>query len=323
MDTKMANRPQRTPPGSIPNPCMAGSTRPVAPMARVAAPPPMADSPERSTEARRILAPSVLPINLDPATLANDAYDLQAQLDLLAVQADQMKLQLRRAQKLASLGTTAAMIAHEFNNLFTPVVAYAQHAVDSGDVELMRKALTTTLTQARLMREMADRVIGMARQQDEGLRPVVLLQVAEHAVGCLCRDLGKDNIGLNLQIDPELKVRANDSMLTQVLFNLVLNARQAMLGRRGRLTIDATPFDDGMVEINVRDTGCGIPPEHLNQIFEPFFSTRQNASRPDQKGLGLGLSICREIIQELNGTITVDSKVDIGTTFTITIPRAE
>lgn len=256
-------------------------------------------------------------------TLAKDAYALQAQIDHLAEQFEQLKAQLRQAQKLASIGTTAAMIAHEFNNLFTPVVAYAKQALDTDDVDLMRMALTKTLDRSAAVREMADRVIGLAKQPDNAVKAIKVREVVEGAIACLCRDLDKDNIGVNLQIDPELAVRANENQLTQVLFNLVINARQAMLGRRGRLTVDAAPTHDGRVNIHVRDTGCGIPPDNMGDIFEPFFSTKLNADKPDRRGLGLGLSICRDIIEDLGGTIDVASEVNVGTTFTLTLPQAE
>jgi len=213
------------------------------------------------------------------------------------------------------------MIAHEFNNLLTPVVAYARHALDTEDTGLMRTALAKTLDRTAMLREMADRVIGLARQPETSVKAVKVRAVVENAVGCLGRDLSRDNIALNIQIDPELTVRANENQLLQVLFNLVINARQAMLGRRGRLTVDAAPTGNGRVVINVRDTGCGIAPEHLDRIFEPFFSTKGADSPPEKRGLGLGLSISRDIIDELGGEITVESQLGQGTTFTITLPE--
>jgi len=234
-----------------------------------------------------------------------------------------MKSQLRQAQKLASIGTTAAMIAHEFNNLLTPVVAYGRQALDTEDPGMMRTALTKTLERTTLLREMADRVVGLARQGDGAIKNVKVQPVVQNAIGCLGRDLARDGIAVNVQIDPELAVRANENQLLQVLFNLVLNARQAMLGRRGRLSVDAAPSRDGVVVINIRDTGCGIAPENLSRIFEPFFSTKQHAEHTEARGLGLGLSICRDIITDLNGRIDVTSTPGAGTTFTLTLPHAE
>lgn len=263
------------------------------------------------------------PLGLDDgSTLTTHVDHLQTELDGLANQIDQLHAQLRQAQKLASLGATAAVIAHEFNNLFTPIVAYARHALDTGDVPLMKKALEKTLTQVDTMRNMSDRVVGLAKQGDSAVKSVKVAAIVTNAVECLCRDPAKDNITVNTQIDPALCVRANEASLLQVLFNLVINARQAMLGRRGRLTLDAAARD-GRVDINVRDSGCGIPTENLERIFEPFFSTKTNADKPDRRGLGLGLAICRDMIEELGGTIAVTSEVNVGTTFTINLPQAE
>jgi len=261
-----------------------------------------------------------------PAPISNlttDAYALQAQLDQLADQFDWLKSQLRQSQKLATLGTTSAMIAHELNNMLTPIVAYAREALDRDDHELMRIALTKTLDRSGVMRGLLDRVIGLARRPDTVIKGVKLRQVVEEAIACLGRDLAKDNIHVNLQIDEQLTVRANENQLLQVLFNLITNARQAMLGKRGRLAVDAVPVHDQQIEINVRDTGCGIAPEHLAAVFDPFFSTRAHADKPDQRGLGLGLAICRDIIEELGGEIDVTSEVGTGTTFTILLPQAD
>ncbi|MBI4579298.1 MAG: HAMP domain-containing histidine kinase [Planctomycetes bacterium] len=258
----------------------------------------------------------------DAPTLTPHDERLQTELDRLAERFEQLHAQLRQAQKLASLGATAAIIAHEFNNLFTPIVAYARQALDANDVPLMRKALDKTLSQVAIMRTLSDRVIGLAKQSDNAVRSVNLAKTVESAIDCLCRDLGKDNIAVQVQIDPALAVRANEGALLQVLFNLVINARQAMLGRRGRLTVDAAARD-GEVEINVRDTGCGISPENLDRVFEPFFTTKGGAERPDRRGLGLGLAICRDMIEELHGTITVASQLNVGTTFTIRLPQGD
>lgn len=294
------HRPARRPPERIPPPRIEGWTA-----ARPAVTPGAAATPADRT----------LRESMDP---------LQAHLDRLQAEFDLLKRQLRQAQKLASIGTSTAMIAHEFNNLFTPVVAYAQHALDTDDVELMRKALAKTVDRCATMRNMADRLIGLAKNADSAVKTIRVLDVAQAAIECLGRDPQKDNITVNLQIDPDLTVRANENGLMQVLFNLVINARQALLGRgRGRLTLDAAPTPEGRVEINVRDNGCGIPAENLERIFEPFFSTKQDADKPDRRGLGLGLAICREIIEELDGRLSVSSEVNKGTTFTIILPRGE
>jgi len=277
-------------------------------------------SPSPDPQAKPTRLPTPAPA---VSNLATDAYALQAQLDQLAQQFDGLKSQLRQSQKLATLGTTAAMIAHELNNMLTPIVAYARDAIDRDDQDLMRIALTKTLDRAAVMRGLLDRVIGLARQPDTVIKSIQVRAVVAEAIGCLGRNLAKDNIQVNIQVDEHLSVRANESQLLQVLFNLITNARQAMLGRRGRLAIDAVALHDQQVQINVRDNGCGIAPENLGAVFDPFFSTHSHADKPDQRGLGLGLPICRDIIEELGGEIDVESQVGTGTTFIILLPEAD
>ncbi len=280
----------------------------------------MPDANQACVNSDNPCSPSEVPVA--PVPINVDSKLIESHVDALAGQFEQMKLQLRQAQKLASIGTTAAMIAHEFNNLLTPVVAYARQALDTQDPALMKLALTKTLERTDVLRQMADRVVGFARNPEDAIRAVNVLDVVTRAIGCLGRDLARDNIAQNLQIDSGLTVRANDNQLLQVFFNLILNARQAMLGRRGRLTVDAIRRGD-QVEINVRDTGSGIDPKHLPRIFEPFFSTKQYEGKTDRRGLGLGLSITRDLIREFGGGITVQSQLNTGTTFTITLPAAE
>ncbi len=250
-------------------------------------------------------------------------YDVQAHARRLEEQLHELNTQLRQAQKLASIGTVAAMLAHECNNLLTPMIGYARYAIDRDDVELMREALPKILRRAETLGEMAERILGLAVERDKAPAPVELKHVVEEAVGCLGRDLSRDKIQLNIQIDSELKVQANGRQLEQVLFNLILNARQAMLGRPGRLTIDAAPDGQGRVCLHVRDTGPGIPPDSAAHVFEPFFTTKRSADRPDKRGLGLGLAVSKDIIEENNGTIEVASTSKSGTTFRIALPAAD
>lgn len=284
-------------------------------------PPPKIDQPGPKTEAPTAGRERLGVLN--PATVANDGSALQEHLDRLARYLDQLTAQLRQSQKLAGIGTTAAMFAHEFNNLFAPVLAYAHHALSTRDEPLMVKALEKTVSSCETMRAMTDRLVGLARQGDGAIKSVNVKKLAEDALACLVRNPEKDGISVNLQIDAELAVRTNENQLLQVLFNLLINARHAMRGKAGRLTIDAAATDQRTVHICVRDTGCGIAPENMSKIFEPFFSTKQSEQKPDQRGLGLGLSICRDIIEEMDGKIEVASELSVGTTFTLSLPQAD
>jgi len=245
---------------------------------------------------------------------------VEQQLHTLEAQIGDLRKQLREAQRLAALGTMAAMIAHEFNNLMTPVISYAQYALEKNDDGLMRRAVEKALQQAKRASQMCDRILGVATQQHLGPGPVQIKPLVEETVASLGRDLGKDNIQVRIEIPDDIRVRAHAGHLQQVLLNLILNARQAMLGRPGILTISAAPVGENQVAIKVKDTGCGIRPEDLDRIFEPFFTTRRHADRPDQRGIGLGLTVCKDLVEEDGGSIEVQSEVNKGTTFTITLP---
>ncbi len=257
----------------------------------------------------------------DAVSLTTTAeHMVETQFDQLAEQFESLRKQLHEAQRLASLGTMSAMIAHEFNNPMTPVISFAQYAIEKGDEALMRRAVEKALQQAKRASQMCDRILGLATQTHLGPGPVDLGPLVAETIASLGRDLSKDNIQLRLNIPEGLRVKANAGQLQQVLFNLVLNARQAMLGRPGSLTVQAEPLADNTVALRIKDTGSGIKPEDMARIWEPFFTTRRQGDRPDQRGIGLGLTICKDIIEELDGTIAAESHVGMGTTFTITLP---
>lgn len=246
---------------------------------------------------------------------------LHAQFEKLEQQFLQLKNQTRQLQRLASLGTAATMLAHEFNNLMTPVVSYAQYAADSGDPELMAKALRMTLKQTGIVTSMSDRILGLATNEARPTRKVAVREMVEDAEACLFRDLSKDGIRLNADVDDSLCVLADPGQMQQVFFNLLINARQAIKHRNGRITISARRDGDEYVAIDVADNGCGIAPDRIDRVFDEFYSTKED--RPDKSGLGLGLSLCRDIVEEHRGTISVRSEPEKGTTFTIRLPSAD
>jgi signal transduction histidine kinase len=267
----------------------------------------------------------LVPTAAAPATVRLQLNDterrLQAQFEKLEAQFRVLKEQTRHAQQLASLGTAAAMLAHEFNNLMTPMLSYATYALDVKDPELMAKALHTAVKQTSIISAMADRILGMASHEAQSIRRAKLAEILDDAQASMCRDLSKDGITITVVVPSDLHVLADPRQLVQVFFNLLINARQAIPHRQGRINITARAIDDEMVQIDVTDNGCGIPPSDLERIFDAFYSTKQN-DRPGKSGSGLGLTLCREIIQEHRGTITVTSKVGEFTTFTILLPAA-
>jgi len=238
----------------------------------------------------------------------------------LSAQFDLLKAQVRQAQQLANLGTAAATLAHEVNNLLTPIRAYAEYALNSDDHELMRKALTVTNKNAHIMIAMSSRILEISAAKPQKTEPVPVRAVVEDALASLCRDLSKDGIDIAISVDASLTVQADPLQLQQVLFNLFLNAREAMSATHsGRLTISATRREDH-VALEVRNTGDSIPVDLLPHLFESFQTSKPVEREGRRRCGGLGLALCRDLIEENGGTIHVTSDAERGTAFTITLP---
>ena len=257
-------------------------------------------------------------------SLLGKIAEMQGQLDAL-------KEQLTESQRLATIGTIAAVIAHEFNNLLTPVVSYSQYALQSAqsaapDTELIKKALAKSYQGSSKAGRICASMLGLARGECAFGR-VSVQKLVDEALLVLARDPQKDGIALRIQVQPDLHVCGDPVQLEQVLLNLLINARQAMLGGRGgSITIKGHPTEPGeageppAARIQVVDTGPGIPEKLLPKIFQPFFTTKGTARKGEPKGTGLGLAICKEIVQHHGGRIEVHSEVGKGTTFSVYLP---
>ncbi len=235
-----------------------------------------------------------------------------------------LREQLTESQRLATIGTIAAVIAHEFNNLLTPIVSYSQYALQSidrnqPDMELIKKALAKAFGSATKAGKICTSMLGLARGEST-FGKIEVQKLVDEVLLVLARDPQKDGIALRVQIQPGVTIYGDPVQIEQVLLNLLINARQAMLGAGGALTIKANTLDTGQARIQVIDTGPGIPDKFLNKIFEPFFTTKGTVRKGESKGTGLGLAICKEIIEHHRGRIEVTSEVGKGTAFTMYLP---
>ncbi|HZL36834.1 MAG TPA: ATP-binding protein [Tepidisphaeraceae bacterium] len=257
-----------------------------------------------------------------PIVVTEDS--LSARLVSMEQQLDYLREQLTESQRLATIGTIAAVIAHEFNNLLTPIVSYSQFALQSAesdkpDMDLVRKALSKAFQSSSKAGRICASMLGLARGESV-FGPVSVQRLVDETLAVMARDPKKDGIALRVQVQPDLMVVGEVVQLEQVLLNLLINARQAMLGRGGSITIKAHQIDDGSVRIQVIDTGPGIPEKLLPKIFLPFFTTKATAKKGEAKGTGLGLAICKEIIEHHKGHIDVHSEMGKGTIFSICLP---
>lgn len=254
--------------------------------------------------------------------------DVGLQLAKLTAQLDSLKVQVRQAQQLSTLGIAAATIAHEVNNLLTPMLAYTDTALASNDVELMRKALTVVANNARILVNMSSRVLEIGAPKPMKKEPVKVRAAVDAALAGLCRDLSKDGIRVMIDVNDSIVAECDPLHLQQVLFNLFLNAREAMVASHGGLLkisarveqYLASDEDLSRVMIEVRNTGEAIPSDLLSHIFEPFQSGKPAIREGKTRCGGLGLALCRDLIEENGGRISVSSDVERGTAFVIHLP---
>jgi signal transduction histidine kinase len=237
-----------------------------------------------------------------------------------STEADMLRQQLLQAQKLSSVGAIASSVAHEFNNILTTIINYARLALraeenDAGRTQALEKILKGSQRAATIINSM----LGFARNTSMQRERVNLCAVVEEVLVLCEKDLSKHRIQVDKRYHGQPHAEVVPSQIEQVLLNLIINARQAM-PRGGRLKLEVREnVRTRMVEMKVADTGVGIPPDRLRLIFEPFYTTKE----PDTNGhggTGLGLSVCRQIIEQHHGRIRVESLVGKGSTFTVKVP---
>lgn len=231
--------------------------------------------------------------------------------------------QLAHAQKMAALGELVGTTTHEFNNVLMTILNYARLGLRHKDEPTRDKALARILTAGERAAKITSVVLGAARNRSDTFEPTDVAKLIEDSLVLLEREMNKYKISVERQFEPAPEALANGNQIQQVLLNLLINARQAMPSG-GRLIIKVSQdAADGTVDLTVRDTGCGIPPDKLRRIFDPYFSTKCGPDETGKGGTGLGLSSCRRIIEAHRGRIRVESTVGKGTAFTIKLPVAK
>jgi len=224
--------------------------------------------------------------------------------------------QLIQSAKMASLGVMAGGIAHELRNPLGIISASAQLLLECPtDTELAPQCAERIWAATQRASLIIENLLKFARPQREQAAGIDLNAALLEILGVLENQLALHKVVLEKQLQTDLpSIRGNTALLQQVFANLVLNACNAM-PQGGTLTVISRAANDHEVLMHFRDTGCGIPPDHLSKIFDPFFTTM-----PVGKGIGLGLSICYSIIRQHQGAIEVESQVSKGTTFTVRLP---
>lgn len=240
--------------------------------------------------------------------------------------ADQHRIRTLRevehSSKLASIGRLAAGVAHEINNplaiigekagLIKDILSFEKGHLKQDKLITLVDSIQTSVERCGAITK---RLLGFARHVEVKVEPVSLSAIIRDVLAFLYREASYRSITVTTDIPEDLPDFVTDhGKLQQIFLNLVNNAFSA-LSDGGTLEIRARLESDQAVVVTVQDDGCGIPEADMERIFEPFFSTKK-----DKGGTGLGLSITYGLVQEIGGTIQVESEMGRGTLFTITLP---
>lgn len=238
-----------------------------------------------------------------------------------------LEKQLRHTQKMEAIGTLAGGVAHDFNNVLTPIMGYTEiirlkMRQDGFTDQAVYDYLEEILRAAKRAKSLVEQVLTFSRSIEKKevlqyLHPIV------KEVMKLMRATLPSTIVIREQIDENCgRVFIDPVQIHQVLINLCTNASHAMNGKHGELTVKlglAPQASDGRewVELSIADTGCGIEEEHLDRIFEPYFTTKEKTS-----GTGMGLAMVHGIVNRQGGFIKVESEVGKGSIFRVYLPLA-
>src|SRR5881296_2507231 len=278
---------------------------------------------EEFSMAARVVAKGQFDIHLKPASrdeigeLADSFNQMTSELKGREQALQDAQSALIQSEKLAALGQFSAGIAHEVRNPLAGILAYAQLALRKlKPTDSLFESLEIIEKETKRCTKIMENLLKFSRQEKVQFQITDVNRVVEDTAALADHQLGLHKVRLEKALEPNLPAILGDAnQLEQVLMNLLINAQQALEGQSGSVKIATRLAPGDRIEIQVRDTGPGIPEEIQAKIFEPFFTTK-----PAGKGTGLGLSVSYGIIKNHKGEIRVESGVGQGTTFTISLP---
>jgi len=255
---------------------------------------------------------------------ACSARGLMSSLSRAEEAKNSLTAQLIQSQKLAAVGELSAGIAHEINNpiaIIAQETEWAAHLLSEAekqptpDFAEVRDSLREIRSQVDRCKNITHKLLDFARKREPVLQDVDVARLVDDMARLVDKEASYKNVTLTRDLPEDLPTLRTDApLLRQVVLNLMTNALHAV-EKGGAISVTAQAADAHM-DISITDNGCGIPPENLDKIFNPFFSTK-----PPGQGTGLGLSLCHNLVQGMGGAILVDSIVGQGTTFTVRLPR--
>jgi predicted ATPase/signal transduction histidine kinase len=264
-------------------------------------------------------------ISLDAARLYRNLIDENRRRAEAEFQLREARAELGRTSQMTALGSFAASIVHEINQPIASILAQTEAALrwlnrEQPDIGEVTQGLTRIRNSGRRTADIVKSLRALGKQAPATLSPIFLEEVVEEVTRLVAEDLDADSVQMAVELsDRRRRIFADRIQLQQVIFNLVTNAIHAMAEMEvsaRRIVIRTTEAGDGMVRLTIEDSGCGMSEEVRSRIFEPFFTTKT-------AGMGVGLAICRSIVELHRGTIDVRSTPGQGSTFEISIPVCE
>ena len=255
-------------------------------------------------------------VSISATRILNDDGQIVGHVLILRDLAEVRRLEaeIRRQEKLAALGGLAAGVAHEIRNPLSSIKGLATYFADKFAPESEDRNLARVMTgEVDRLNRVISELLEFARPTDLKRRPSDINDVLEHCLKLIQQDAAEKQIQIERRLTEALcPVFIDPDRLSQCLLNLYLNAIEAM-APGGRLTVSSDQPDPDQVRIRIADTGGGISPEDLDNIFNPYFTTKS-------KGTGLGLAIVHKIVESHNGQIQVESSPEHGTCFVLRFP---
>jgi len=278
---------------------------------------------ERLSGATRVVAKGQYDIQLESSS-RDEIDDLAQSFNQMASELDSREKALKGAQaalvqseKMAAFGQLGAGIAHEIKNPLAGILGLTQLSLRKIEQDSpLAKNLSIIEKETNRCTTIIQNLLRFARQEKVAFEEVEINRVVEDSMAIVEHQLEMNRVSLKKNLAPDLPlISGNANQIQQVLINLMINAQQAMEGRSGDVSVKTSNHNSRYIQIQVRDTGPGIPEDLQAKIFEPFFTTKDVG-----KGTGLGLSVSYGIIQDHGGDIQVKSALGKGTAFNISLP---
>lgn len=248
------------------------------------------------------------------------------------LESQKLRDRLQQANKMESIGNLAGGIAHDFNNMLSSILGFTQLSLEEVDKgSILEDNLKEVYTASKRAKEVVKQILTFARQSEEKLQPILIKRVVEEVYNLL-RSSFPSSIEIKTMLTSKAHVMGNTTQLHQVIMNVCTNAAQAMSEKGGVLEIRLDDYRFGeekeelelqlssleYVLLKISDTGIGIKPEIMENIFEPYFTTK----RPGE-GTGMGLAVVNGIVESYGGWIKARSTPGVGTVMSIYLPVTE